>query len=58
VADKYGLRKNIRFRTRVLSLAFDDAAKAWDVTVENVETGAREVLRADAVFNAFGPADR
>ena len=58
VADKYDLRRHIRFSTRVVSLAFDEKDAVWDVSVENLKTGAREIIRANAVFNAFGPADR
>jgi len=58
VADKYNVRRHIRFETRVLSLKFDSAETLWHVTIENVKTGAREVLKANAVFNAFGTTDR
>ena len=58
VADKYDARRNIRFNTRVLSLAFDEDEAIWNVTVQNVKTGETQVIRANAVFNAFGPADR
>jgi len=57
-ADKYDQRRNIRFNTRVLELAFDQKNAVWNVSVENLKTGAKEVIRANAVFNAFGPADR
>lgn len=58
VADKYDVRRNIRFRTIVRSLIFDEAEAVWNVTIENLETGKREVIRANAVFNAFGTTDR
>ncbi len=58
VADKYGLRSNIRFRTIVHSLDFDQDGAIWNVTVEDLKTGQREVIQANAVFNAFGSADR
>jgi len=58
VADKYDLRRNIRFETRVHSLAFDSQEAVWHVTVEELKTGKREVIKANAVFNAFGTADR
>ena len=58
VADKYDLRRRIRFETRVLSLEFDNETALWHVTIENVRTGDREVIKANAVFNAFGTADR
>ena len=58
VADKYGVRRNIRFQTVVHSLVFDDDAALWNVTVEDLKTGKREVIKANAVFNAFGTTDR
>jgi len=58
VADKYDLRRRIRFQTQVRSLEFDQNAALWNITVEDLKTGKREVIRANAVFNAFGPADR
>ena len=58
VADKYGVRRNIRFQTMVHSLVFDDAEGVWNVTIEDLKTGKREVIKANAVFNAFGTTDR
>ena len=58
VADKYDVRRNIRFRTVVHSLVFDQDAALWNVTVEDLNTGKREVIKANAVFNAFGTTDR
>lgn len=58
VADKYDVRRNIRFQTIVHSLVFDQDAALWNVTVEDLKTGKREVIRANAVFNAFGTTDR
>ncbi|MDD3800382.1 MAG: NAD(P)/FAD-dependent oxidoreductase, partial [Novosphingobium sp.] len=58
IADKYGLRRNIRFETKVTELRFDQKASVWNVTVEDVHTGQADVIQANAIFNAFGPADR
>ena len=58
VADKYDVRRNIRFKTVVHSLIFDDDAGVWNVTIEDLNTGQREVIEANAVFNAFGTTDR
>ena len=58
VADKYDVRRNIRFKTVVHSLIFDEAEAVWNVTVEDLNTGKREVIKANAVFNAFGTTDR
>ena len=57
VADKYDLRRRIRFNTMVTKLVYDDQAKMWDVTVRG-DDGAEEVLRVNAVINAHGPVNR
>ncbi len=57
VADKYDLRRHVRFQTEVTSLAYDDASAMWDVTVRGKD-GAEEVLRVNAVINAHGPVNR
>lgn len=57
VADKYELRKNVRFNTTVTKLVYDDKASMWDVTVRSSD-GTEEVLRVDAVINAHGPVNR
>lgn len=57
VADKYELRKHIRFNTRVVQLAYDDASALWNVTVCKPD-GTEEVLQANAVINAHGPLNR
>jgi len=58
VADKYNVRRNIRFQTIVHSLVFDDETDTWNVTIEDLKTGKREVIKANAIFNAFGTTDR
>lgn len=57
VADKYDLRRNIRFSMMVTKLVYDEAAAMWDVTVRDAE-GREEVIRANAVINAHGPVNR
>ncbi|SNS74753.1 4-hydroxyacetophenone monooxygenase [Sphingomonas laterariae] len=57
VADKYELRRNIRFNTMVTKLAFDEAASLWRVTVRKAD-GSEEVISANAVINAHGPVNR
>jgi 4-hydroxyacetophenone monooxygenase len=57
VADKYDLRRKIRFNTMVTKLVYDDAACMWDVTVRGPD-GAEEVIRVNAVLNAHGPVNR
>jgi len=57
VADKYDLRRKIRFQTTVTELQFDDARNWWNVTVRNKD-GSTEVIKANAVINAHGPVNR
>lgn len=57
VADKYDLRRNIRFNTRVTALRYDEQAAMWDVSVTGPD-GASETIRVKAVINAHGPVNR
>ena len=57
VADKYQIRRNVRFETTVVSCAFDDATKLWNVTVRKKD-GTEEVLAVNAVINGHGPVNR
>jgi cation diffusion facilitator CzcD-associated flavoprotein CzcO len=50
VADKFDLRRDIRFRSRVTTAHFDEAAHAWQLAVEN---GTR--FRARFLITAIGP---
>ena len=50
VADKFDLRKDIQFRSRVSAAHFQDAARLWDVTLED---GSR--CRARFLITAIGP---
>ncbi len=52
-ADKYGLRKNIRFETQVTEARFDEKSAKWHVTVKD-RTGRDETIVADAVISAVG----
>ncbi len=47
--DKYGLRRRIRFRTKVTSAAFDDHSGCW-----TVELDSGEALTAHFLVNASG----
>jgi cation diffusion facilitator CzcD-associated flavoprotein CzcO len=42
VADKYGLRRDIRFRSRVAAAQYDEAARGWTVALED---GSRHTCR-------------
>jgi 4-hydroxyacetophenone monooxygenase len=57
VADKYHLRDNIRFETRVISCVFDETANVWNVRVRD-KHGDESVLQANAVINCHGPVNR
>ena len=50
-ADKYGIRKRIRFGTAVASASFDDGAGVW-----NVQTSDGKTLRAHVVVSGSGHA--
>lgn len=57
VADKSGIRENIRFNSKVESLIYDEAAGTWAVTIRNAD-GATETIIANAVINGHGPVNR
>ena len=50
VADKFDLRRDIQFRSRVSAAHYQDKAQAWDVTLESGET-----FRARFLITAIGP---
>lgn len=56
IADKYGLRKHIAFRTEVIEAAFDEAGARWHVTVRNPDGSiathtARILVSAAGILN-------
>lgn len=53
VAEKHGLRKHVRFETRVQDATWDEAAKMWKVKVLRPD-GGEETLTANAVISAVG----
>ena len=53
VADKYDLRRHIRFDTEIASVVYDEAAGMWDLT-----TASGEVVRVNAVVSAVGQLNR
>ena len=57
IADKYGLRKHIRFETLVETCAWDEAKAVWRVTLK-AKDGGREVVEANAVISAVGQLNR
>jgi cation diffusion facilitator CzcD-associated flavoprotein CzcO len=50
VADKFDLRRDIQFRSRVTAAHWDDAARRWEITLED---GSR--LRGRFLITAIGP---
>ncbi|NLR73306.1 NAD(P)/FAD-dependent oxidoreductase [Novosphingobium sp. ERN07] len=57
VADKYDMRRDIRFNTAVETLVWDAKTCTWTVTVRNAD-GSTEALVANAVINGHGPVNR
>jgi 4-hydroxyacetophenone monooxygenase len=56
VTEKYNLRSNITFNTKVLGCVYDEARKLWRVTVQDAD--GERVVEANAVINAHGPVNR
>ena len=56
VADTFNVRGDISFETEVRSLAWDEAASMWDITVSGPE--GRRTLRSNAVITAVGFLNR
>jgi cation diffusion facilitator CzcD-associated flavoprotein CzcO len=50
VADKFDLRRDIQFRSRVIAAAYDDAVRSWHVTLDD---GSQ--FRARFLITAIGP---
>lgn len=57
VADKYDLRRNMRFNTAVETLVYDEKTATWTVTVRNAD-GTCEDIVVNAVINGHGPVNR
>lgn len=57
VADKYDVRRHMRFNTAVERLVYDDASGLWTVTVRKSD-GSNEDIVANAVINGHGPVNR
>lgn len=52
-ADKYDLRKHIRFETQVVEARFDEASAQWHVRIRD-KNGREETRMADALISAVG----
>lgn len=53
IADKYGLRKHIRFETQVTEARFDEKTSQWKVKIRD-KNGGEQTLAANAVISAVG----
>jgi 4-hydroxyacetophenone monooxygenase len=53
MADKYGLRKHIRFETQVTEAVFDEKTSRWNLKLRD-KGGKEETLGANAVISAVG----
>jgi 4-hydroxyacetophenone monooxygenase len=53
-ADKYDLRRHIRFGVEVTEASFDEASERWQVTV----AGSGETISANAIISAVGQLNR
>ena len=54
VADRFDLRRDIRFNTRVQSAVFDNDTNHWTMTTDDVSTNGRTVTRAQFLIMAVG----
>ncbi|MFC3069962.1 flavin-containing monooxygenase [Phenylobacterium soli] len=57
IADKYGLRKHIRFETLVEACVWDEAKDVWRVTLKGKD-GKTETVETNAVVSAVGQLNR
>jgi len=51
VADKFGLRRHIRFNTKVTSVTWDEASATWLVAADGYRARARYVVAATGVLS-------
>ena len=57
VADRFDIRKHIRFGEEVLACRFDDGRQVWSVDVRRAD-GTVETLQANAIISAVGLLNR
>ena len=53
-ADEHGIREHIRFHSRMTKADWNSAAAAWQVEVENTETGAAETMTCGFLMMCSG----
>lgn len=56
VAEKYGVRKDVRFGTEVIEAVYDEARDLWRVRVK--QNDREEIIEANAVITAVGQLNR
>ena len=54
VADRFDLRRDIQFETRITAAIFDEAASVWRVETENVGSKGGDKIAARFVITAMG----
>jgi cyclohexanone monooxygenase len=54
VADRFDLRRDIELDTEVVSAAYDEAGRRWDVTVRSTADGSQRSVRAKYCVMATG----
>ena len=57
LADKYDLRKHIRFGTEVVEARYDEADASWRITAQDAD-GTRQTLSARVLVSAVGVLNR
>ncbi len=57
LADKYDIRRHIRFNTEVTSAIFNEADALWDLTIRD-RAGKTETSRVNVVISAVGQLNR
>ncbi len=57
VADKYDIRRHIRFRTEVTAAVYDETNERWAVTLRDAD-GRTETIQANAFISAVGQLNR
>lgn len=57
VADRYGIRKNVQFDTKVVECRWDDAKNIWHVTLQKGD-GTTKVEDTNAIILAHGVLNR
>ncbi len=57
LADKYDIRRHIRFNTEVTSAIFNEADALWDLTIRD-RAGTTETSRVNVVISAVGQLNR